>query len=126
MRKTGRIGFGAVTMFLILVTASCCTGTALSRTESGSKELERWYRAKEKQMMRETRAFLNAEGLINSGIMLTHITETDGSRAYTMTVHHAEIGKMSGEERQRLLAGLESFDFEGPACSFSHKFLLDE
>lgn len=124
MRKTGRIGFGAVTIFLIFVTAFCCVGTALSRTNLDQREMESYYREKEKGLVSETRAFLNAGGLVNCGIMLTHTTETDGSRIYTMTVHHAEIDKMSEEERQQLLAELEGFTFESPNCSFLYKFLI--
>lgn len=126
MKRTGRIGFGAVTIFLIFVTAFCCTGTVLSATDFNKKEPESCYRAKEKQLVCEARAFLNAEGFANSGIMLTHTTETDGSRVYTMTVHHAEIAKMSGEERQKLLVKLEGIAFDSPDCVFLHKFLLDE
>lgn len=124
MGKTGRIGFGAVTIVLILVTAFCCAGTALSRTDLNQREMESYYKAKEKQLVCETRAFLNAEGYANSGVMLTHTTEVDGSRMYTMTVHHAEIEKMSEEEQQRLLAELENFAFESKNCSFLHKFLI--
>lgn len=124
MRKTGRIGFGAATIFLILVTAFCCVGTVLSRTDLNQKEMESYYREKERQLVSETRAFLNAGGYVNSGIMLTHTVETDGSRIYTMTVHHAEIDKMSEAERQQLLAELENFTFENSNCCFFHKFLI--
>ncbi len=126
MGKTGRIGFGAVTIFLILVTAFCCAGTVLSRTDLGGREMESYYRQKERELVSETRAFLNAGGFVNSGIMLTHAIETDGSRRYTLTVHHAEIDGMSEEERQRLLAELESFAFESEGCSFFYKFYIDE
>ena len=124
MRKTGRIGFGAVTIFLILVTAFCCVGTVRSRTDLNQKEMESFYREKERKLVSEARAFLNTEGFINSGIMLTHTIETDGSRMYTMTVHHAEIDKMSEEERQQLLEELKNFTFESPNCCFSYKFLI--
>lgn len=123
MGKTGRIGFGAVTIFLILVTAFCCAGTVLGRAGLNQREMENYYREQERQLVSEARAYLNAGGFVNSGIMLTHITETDGSRMYTMTVHHGKIDKMSEEERQRLLAELESFAFESPNCSFYHEFL---
>lgn len=126
MKKTGGIGFAAVTIFLIIVTAFCCAGTVLSRTDLDDREMESYYRAQEKQLVCEARAYLNGEGLVNSGIMLTHTIETDGSRAYTMTVHHAEIDEMSGEERSRLLEELEGFAFESPGCTFFHKFLIDE
>lgn len=122
MGKTGRIGFGAVTIFLIFVTAFCCAGTVLSRAELSQREMENYYREKERQMVSEARAFLNAGGFVNSGIMLTHTVETDGSRMYTMTVHHGEIDKMSEEDRQRLLEELENFAFESSNCSFFHKF----
>lgn len=126
MRKTGRIGFGAVTIFLILVTAFCCAGTVMSRTDLDQREMENYYREKEKELVSEARAFLSEGGFDNSGIMLTHIVEADGSRIYTLTIHHGEIDRMSGEERQQLLAELESLTFESAGSSFSHKFYIDE
>ena len=75
MKKTGGIGFVAVTIFLIIVTAFCCAGTVLSRTDLDDREMESYYRAQEKQLVCEARAYLNGEGLVNSGIMLTHTIE---------------------------------------------------
>ncbi len=126
MKRAGRIGFGAVTVFLILVTAFCCAGTVMSRTDLSRGETENYYRAEEKRLVSEARAFLRARGLADSGVMLTHITEADGSRIYTMTVHHAEIDRMSEEERLGLLEELESFSLENPGISFFHKFYIDD
>lgn len=110
--RAGRIGFGAVTIFLILVTAFCCVGTVLSRTNLSARELESCYRAMEKQLVCGTGKILNEKGFQNSGIMLTHVTEEDGSRQYFLSVHHAGIRKLCGEDRQKLLAELEGFVLE--------------
>ncbi len=126
MKRTGKLKFWAVTIFLMLVTAFCCAGTAFGRVGADGSKQEAYYRAKENWLVCEARAFLNGEGFENGGVMLTHVTEADGSRFYTLTVHHSGIGRLCEEDRQDFLARLEELVFEDPACAFSHKILLDD
>lgn len=123
-KRAGGFGFWAVTMALVLVAAFCCTGTAMSRSNLGVREQEEYYRERERQLVSEAREFLRTEGFENSGIMLTRVVEADGSRRYTMTVHHAGIDRMCEEERRELMGKLEAFTFEDTACTFLHNFLL--
>lgn len=126
MERAGMTGFWAVTVLFMLVAVLLCTETAVSGTDVGAKELEEYYREKEYELVADIRGMLQREGLENSGVMVTRVVEADGSRNYTVTVHHGDIDNMSEVERQQLLLRLEDLNFEGEGCTFSHQFLLDD
>ena len=125
-RKAGMVGFVAVTILLVLIAAFCCVGTVMSRTDLDARELEEYYLEKEHELTREIREMLEEKGFENSGVTVTRVVETDGSRLYTVTVHHGRIDDMCDEEREKLLEELKAINFEDERCSFFHKFLLDE
>lgn len=113
MRKiAGNLGFVAVTIILVLLTALCFAGTVASRTTLDSSELEGYYRQQEEQLVSRAREFLEERGFVYSGVMLTRVVEADGSRAYTLTVHHGEIDRMSAPERDALAERLADLAFQ--------------
>ena len=126
MDRAGMTGFWAVTVLFLLVAALLCTEIAVSGTDTGTRELEEYYRVKENKLASDIRGMLQREGFENSGIMVTRVVEADGSRRYTITIHHGDIDNMSDAERQQLLRRLENLNFEGEGCTFSHQFLLDD
>lgn len=116
MRKiAGNLGFVAVTIILILLTALCFAGTAASRTTLDGAEMEGYYRQQEEQLVSRAREFLEEQGFAYSGVMLTRVVEADGSRAYTLTVHHGEIDRMSVPERDALAERLADLAFQDGA-----------
>lgn len=125
-KRTGTAGYAAVTVLLVLITALFFGMTVRSETDDAARRNERYYREKERELTGEIRAFLESRGLKDSGVMLTRVVEEDGSRAYTVTVHHGRIDEMEDAERDELLRCLAELDFEEEGCSFAHKFLLDE
>ena len=126
MERAGMMEFRAVTVLLVLVAALLCAGIAVSSIAIGVDQLEDRYLKMERQLAADVREMLKGEGLEDSGVMVTRIVEADGSRSYTVTVHHRDIGGMSEEEKQQLLYRLEALYFEGEGCTFSHQFLLDD
>lgn len=113
MRKiAGNLGFAAVTILLILLTALCFAGTVASRTTLDGAEMEGYYRQQEEQLVSRAREFLEEQGFAYSGVMLTRVVEADGSRAYTLTVHHGEIDRMSAPERDALAERLADLAFQ--------------
>ena len=126
MDRAGMTGFWAVTVLFLLVAVLLCTETVVSGTDMGTKELEEYYREKEYELAADIRGMLQREGFENSGVMVTRVVEADGSRSYTVTVHHGDIDNMSDAERQQLLRRLEDLNFEGEGCTFSNQFLLDD
>jgi len=128
MKRAGRMGnlsFMAVTLFLVLAAAYFCTATAMSRTDLSNRELEAYYCEKEQELVEQTRSFLDREGFVNSGVMLTRVVDEEGRRQYTLTVHHGKIDKMAEEDRDFLQAELGRLVFLDANCSFRHEFLIN-
>ena len=96
-----------------------------SGTESmDRKAQENLCRQREQQLVQETREFLEEEGFANSGIMLTRTTEADGSRHYTMTIHHGGIDRMCQEERDALMRRLEEAELPDTELSVLCRFQI--
>ena len=76
----------------------------------------------EERLAEETKAYLEEQGFYNSGVMVNRVVEADGSREYTVTVHHREISRMRGEERTALARELALLAFADEKCTFCHDF----
>lgn len=124
-RETDMAGFAAVTVLLVMITAFFCAATVVSSTDICGRQLEEYYLEKERELTGAIRNLLCGEGLENSGVMLTHVVEADGSRSYTVTVHHGRIDDMDESDREMLLERLESLSFADEDCVFVSEFLLD-
>ncbi len=125
-RVQGTIGFMAVTLCLVFVAAFCVVQTVRSQTNISQEELNEYYRMKEKELVCETRSFLESAGFANSGITLTRIINVEGQREYTMTIHHGKIDKMDEAQRDGLREKLAAFTFRAENCSFYHTFLIND
>ena len=127
MRKNaGSLGFWAATILLVLVAAFFVTATVMSRTSLSRAELEGYYREKEEQLVREARKYLNAQGYQDSGVMLTRVVGADGSRVYTVTLHHSDFDRLEEAEREALVRKLAELEFADENAVFCHKFLDNE
>ena len=126
MVRLGRIdkkGMAAA-FFLTLTAIFLCAGTVIGRTQLSVSELEGYYRELEKGLVEEVKEFLNGEGFVHSGVMLTRVVDADGRREYTLTVHHGKIDRMAEENRLLLLERLERIAFDDPDSVFRHEFLI--
>ncbi len=124
MKRAGRGGFAVAVLVLTLFAFCCCAGTAMSRTDLSAAEIEGYYQAKEKGLVEEVRDFLRGRGYTHSGVMLTRVVNGDGSREYTLTVHHGKIDKLNDEGRQMLMEDLAGIVFEDENSNFRHEFLI--
>lgn len=124
-RRTGSLRFWAVTIILVIVTAFCCAGTVMSRTDFSGQELENYYRERERQLVEDAREYLRQQGYENSGVMLTRVVDADGSRDYTLSIHHGRIIGLSEEGQEQLAEGLREIAFRDPNCVFSVNVLQD-
>lgn len=116
-----------ITWMILVLTAVCLSaGTAMGKSSLSRQELEAYYKEKEQALVADARAFLDGEGFMNSGVMLTRVLDLDGSRVYTLTVHHGKIDKMCEEDRELLMAELEKMVFEDESCTFRHEFLINQ
>ena len=117
--RAGSVRFWAVTIMLVFVTAFCFAGTVRCGTGSGGQELENDYRERERQLVEKAREYLDRQGYADSGVMLTRVVDADGSREYTLRIHHGRIAGLSGKEREKLVNGLQEIAFEDQHCVFS-------
>lgn len=119
-------GYWTVVLVLTLFAVFCYAGTVKGRTDPGVREIEGYYQEKEKGLVADVKEFLSGQGFVHSGVMLTRVIEADGSREYTLTVHHGKIDRLDEESRQLLMNELEEIVFEGGDCTFRHEFLINQ
>ena len=117
------ITFVFVTVLFVMISAFCISQTVSGKEDGEAKEQEAFYREQENKLLADTRAFLNQEGYYNSGVTLTRVVDSDGSREYTITIHHSRIDRMDDFEKQELKNALEELVFVSKGCSFCHTFL---
>lgn len=126
------IGFVFFTFAFICVTVLCAACIVRSRETLSDRELERWYRERETELVSDTRAYLNGGGFRDSGVSLTRVVSPEGERSYTFTIHHRRIDRMAESGRQRLREELAALaeDFvcaaPGESCEFRYEFLIVE
>ena len=127
MKKNLRRSMELVVLTLVfaVLVIFCSVLTVKSREHLSAAEQEAYYRELEDKLVSDTRKYLEIHGIHNSGIMLTRVLEDDGSRDYTMTIHHRDIENMTGEQQMVLCGELQTLVFESENCSFRHKFSFD-
>ncbi len=116
--------FYGATAVLIMIITLCCSITVMSKNDITAKEKQAYYLEKEREVVKETRAFLNEKGFRNSGVSMTRVVNEEGERDYTITIHHEKIDKLDGGERELLKAELGKLTFADADCTFCHEFLM--
>lgn len=66
---------------------------------------------------------LAAKGYRNAGITMTKVYQEDGSREYTVQIHHKRIERLEEGERILLLNELAAVSFQDTQCKVIHNFL---
>ena len=125
-RGLKNVAFVGLTMVLVVICVLSVTGTVMSKVEPDLAELEYYYLEKEKELVQETRAYLNESGYINSGVTLTRFVDASGNREYTMMVHHSKINALDENARESLRNELSILTFASADCVFYHEFLATE
>ena len=121
-RRAGSLGFWAVTIILVIVTAFCCAGTVMSRSDFSRAELEKFYQEWESQLTDDIREYLEQQGYENSGVMLTRVVDGNGDRQYTFRIHHRGIMELGEAGREKLAGNLYQMIPADEKCTFSMKF----
>lgn len=104
-----RISFAITTLTLVLVTMFCTAGTVIGQGKDDVSVDEKYYREMERDYVKQVRSYLNDNGYENSGVALTKVLEADGSREYTLSVHHKRIERLEWAEQESLRETLKSF-----------------
>ncbi len=106
-RARNKIGFGLFTLGLVLILVLLLGNTAAGRSGQ-APEWEQYLAAQEQQLAIQMREYLGAAGYSNSGINITHVTDAEGQRFYTVRIHHQDITLLEETVKQQLLAELNS------------------
>ncbi len=94
----------------MIVICFCITGTVYSKEKQSRKEQEQYYRSVEAAYLSEVREWLGENGYENSGVTMTKVIEEDGSREYTLSVHHHKISNLEEGEQTSLKNELTGMD----------------
>ena len=113
-----KIGFGVVTVLLVLIIAFSVTSTVKSQSREALTVNEAYFQVLEKEYVAVMREYLNEEGFTNSGVMLTRTVFEDGSREYQIAVHHSRITDLSEIEQTKLTEALLEKAFVEENCRF--------
>lgn len=120
MRKN--IGFVLLTFVLVLITGCSVGGVAMCQPKDSVRVHEQYYEELEEEYIQEVRSILDEAGLSYAGVMLTHVREEDGTRIYTLSVHHRNYSCLDVQERAGLKRALSECAFEPDRCMFIQKF----
>jgi len=122
MRKNGRFLLCVVILGLIIISSTL--GTAMSCNACPGDIRKADYRQMEQEYVQQVRTFLDDSGYGNSGVMLTYVTDGEGSRIYTVTIHHERLESLSFTEKQEIGKAILALAFEAPDCAFCQEFLV--
>ena len=92
----------------VLVLWSICSIRANASEKAENDQTE--YQLQEAQLKREIRAGLNEMGYYNAGITMTKVMDTDGSREYTVLVHHQYLDANNLEKVEAVYEVLGTLD----------------
>lgn len=120
VRMGGKL-FGAVTALFLLVIIFCVKGTVTSRESEERGKKNRYYAVLEQEYRDRTRQLLEEQGLRDCGINIRWVANVDGSREYTILLHHKKLNRMTEEEKSVLTDMLAEMEFKDEACSFQYK-----
>lgn len=112
-----------VTVVLVLITAFSVSGTVIGQNKGDDRARKQYLRVAEQEYVQEIRNLLEEKGYCSSGVTMNRVIEEDGTREYTVTIHHRRIESLSDEQKNALIAECQSIGFPAENCSFCHEFL---
>lgn len=113
-RKTFRV----LTVVLVLIIVFCVKGTVASRESVECGKRNHYYAVLEQEYLDRTHQVLEEQGLSGCGVNLRWVADGNGSREYTILLHHRKLNRMTEEEKSDLTDMLAKMEFQDEACSF--------
>ena len=109
-RKKTVVTATVITAVMVLVLWSACGIKANAAERADNDRME--YQIQENTFLKEIRNCMEEEGYYNSGVTLTKIMDTDGSREYKVMVHHSDIDLEDEEKIASIYSLLCQVSFE--------------
>lgn len=118
-----RYRFCFISLAVVIILFSIVTMRVNGQGEHDIAIEREFYEEIEDAYVLRLRDMLGSKGYNNAGITMTKIYQSDGSREYTVQIHHKRIDRLSEGEKHLLLNELAAVCFGDEQCSVLHKFL---
>ncbi|MBD5493891.1 MAG: hypothetical protein HDR12_05805 [Lachnospiraceae bacterium] len=113
----------AASIFLIFVILFCSTETVMSQNKTDDRRTRQYYAAMEEEYRTNISQVLNEKGFVNSGVNIRWVSDGDGTRTYTVIIHHIRLNTLDDNVKDELLHELAELEFRDERCSFRYEFL---
>lgn len=110
--------FVIITILLVLVILFCMKSTVISKGNGEHAQENHYYLGLEQEYVRNAKIFLNEQGFENCGVTMTRVTNQDGTREYTVQIHHRKLERMAEEDKTVLRNSLSQTEFGENTCTF--------
>lgn len=110
------LGLICLVFTMMTLTVNATESKRLSHVNEHIEEIEDNY-------VKVLREELEDRGYRNAGVTMTKVFYQDGTREYTVKLHHKRMDRLTEQEKQELLAGLSKVAFGDSECRVYLKFL---
>lgn len=114
--KSEYVFLGILTVLLIAAAFFLFTITVKGSRPDDNAVWNEYYAPMESEYVSEVRGYLNENGYVNSGVTLTHTTDENLNRVYTLSIHHRRLEGCSAERREEISESLRLMGFEDDRC----------
>ena len=115
--------FYMITIGLVIMAFTTMTMSVNATEKKRLQYKDEYYEEIEDSYVQELRDALADRGYRNAGITMTKVFYEDGSREYTVKLHHKRMERLTKQEQDNLLADLTDVSFDDSECRVYLKFL---
>lgn len=112
------LALGLITVMLIIAAFYLFSITVRSSAGDDNSFWNEYYAPAESEYVSEVRGYLDELGYCNPGVDLTHVTDSDLMRTYTVIIHHQRFGNLSSERKEEIEEAVLDMCFADERCSF--------
>lgn len=113
----------AVIAILSIVMVIVLSTIIVRSAQNDDAAADRYYAGLEREYESAVRSYMNENGYINAGIMITRIVDREGGRTYTVKLHHTRLDRLDASERERIAAEVCELGFRDEVCDFHTVFV---
>lgn len=117
--------FGIITVLLVLVIVFCIRGTVFSKENDKRARENQYYAVMQDEYVKQAKQRMEEQGYSNCGVTVTWVVQSDGSREYTVLLHHRKLEKLSPEEKGEVIRSLSDMEFGRGTCRFRYDTVVD-
>lgn len=111
------IGMLSVIMAAVIISFSIIRVQGAEQGRN-KRDADRYYEQLENEYMDILRGYLEERGFSNAGITVTHLTDINGHRSYTVKIHHRRFEMLEEDEKAFILKEASDLGFEDEICEF--------